>query len=63
MRALWSEFVPTIFAKRVPGATFNADSLTAVQLTLSKFEYNDALNPAFAEGRFRLDVESIEAFS
>jgi len=58
----WSSFVPTLFAKRVPGVVLNPDSITTVQLTLSKFEYDNQLNPAFSPGPFRLDVQSIEAY-
>ena len=53
------DFVPTLFAKRVPGARLNTDAINTMQLTYSKFEYDDELNPAFGEGPFDLCIESI----
>ena len=41
------------------GRPYNAKQLTAVQLTLSKFEYDGGLNPSFREGPFRLEIEEI----
>ena len=41
---------------------FRADTLTGLQLSLSKFEYDGGLNPSFTEGPFQLDVDSISLF-
>ena len=57
----FASFVPTLFARSVPGRTLKTSSITAVQLTLSKFEYDGILNPAFSDGPFRLELESIAA--
>jgi len=59
---LFSDFVPTLFARRVPGRTLDTRNINTVQLSLSKFEYDDELNPAFGTGPFKLELESIEAF-
>lgn len=58
---LWADFVPTLFAKRVPGATLKTDEISTVQLTLSKFEYDGGLNPSFSAGPFCLEVAEIAA--
>jgi len=60
--APWASFVPTLFARKVPLVQLKTDSITAVQLTLSKFEYDSELNPAFSTGPFELQIASIEAF-
>lgn len=60
--APFTEFVPTLFARRVPNQVFNKEQLTAIQLTLSKFGYDGALNPNFNAGNFELEVESIETY-
>ena len=60
--AKFSDFVPTLFARRVPNQVFNKAQLTAIQVTLSKFGYDGALNPNFKAGSFELEVESIETF-
>jgi len=54
--------VPTLFARSVPGKRLDTRAINTLQLTLSKFEYDSALNPAFTEGPFRLELECIEAF-
>ena len=54
--------MPTLFARSVPGKKLDTRAINTLQLTLSKFEYDGALNPAFTEGAFRLELESIEAF-
>lgn len=59
----FDKLIPTKFAKRVsPSRSFNRSGLTGIQLTLSKFEYDGALNPRFTEGYFSLEVESIKLF-
>ncbi|OSX70644.1 hypothetical protein BU14_0704s0008 [Porphyra umbilicalis] len=44
------------------GAAVNPRRITAVQLMLSKFEYDGALNPAFTPGPFAMDVARIAAY-
>jgi hypothetical protein len=54
---------PTRFAKVLPNhQPFNKSTLYGIQLTLSKFEYEGALNPKFTEGRFSLLVKDILLF-
>mmetsp|Transcript_72139 Transcript_72139/g.200097 ORF Transcript_72139/g.200097 Transcript_72139/m.200097 type:complete len:244 (-) Transcript_72139:149-880(-) len=60
--ARFDEFVPTLFARRVPGKRFDTTQLTTFQVTLSKFEYDGDLNPNFRPGDFSLEVLSIETF-
>ena len=60
--APFASFVPTLFARSVPGKTLDTRAINSVQLTLCKFEYDNALNPAFEEGPFRLELECIEAY-
>ena len=59
----FAQLKPTKFAKTVSDINeFNKSSLTAIQLTLSKFEYDGGLNPSFKEGEFQFIVESIKTF-
>ena len=59
----FSEFVPTLYAKTVTNARpLDTASICAVQLTLSKFEYDGGLNPNFQTGAFCLDVEEIRSY-
>jgi len=54
---------PTRFAKVLPNhQPFNKSTLYGIQITLSKFEYEGALNPKFTEGRFSLLVKDILLF-
>jgi hypothetical protein len=54
---------PTRFAKVLPNhQPSNKSTLYGIQLTLSKFEYEGALNPKFTEGRFSLLVKDILLF-
>ena len=63
VRIPFASLIPTRFARTVAlTAPFNLKSLTAVQLTLSKFEYDGGLNPKFKEGPFSLNLESIRTF-
>jgi hypothetical protein len=61
--APFSEFVPTRFARKIKGVTLKSDSITTLQITLSKFEYDGALNPAFRTGAFRLEIEEVRAIA
>ena len=63
VRLPFSAFVPTRFARTVPNSRpLDTRRVTALQLTLSKFEYDGALNPSFRTGAFCLDVESISTY-
>ena len=55
-------FVPTLFARRVPGAVLNTNQISTFQLTLSKFEYDSELNPAFSAGPFQLEIERVATY-
>ena len=59
----FTQLKPTKFARTVilPSG-FSSQSLSAIQLTLSKFEYDGGLNPSFNEGYFSLVVESIKTY-
>jgi hypothetical protein len=60
----FASLVPVFRARTQPDAApFNPRSVTSLQLMLSKFEYDGALNPAFKEGAFELPVASIQAYS
>jgi len=63
IRIPFTALKPTRFARTIDvGRTFDSKSLTGVQLSLSKFEYDGALNPNFSEGDFSLTLESIKTF-
>lgn len=62
VEAPFADFIPTLFARRVPGAVLKTDSITAVQLTLSKFELDTELNPRFGTGPFQLELRSVVAY-
>eukprot|EP00304_Pavlova_gyrans_P014349 CAMPEP_0206060824 /NCGR_PEP_ID=MMETSP1466-20131121/52379_1 /ASSEMBLY_ACC=CAM_ASM_001126 /TAXON_ID=44452 /ORGANISM="Pavlova gyrans, Strain CCMP608" /LENGTH=101 /DNA_ID=CAMNT_0053436167 /DNA_START=1 /DNA_END=303 /DNA_ORIENTATION=+ len=51
VRLPFSSFVPTRFAKTIPDSPpLNTRDIKAMQLSLSKFEYDGGLNPTFKEG-------------
>ena len=51
----FSRLIPTKFARTAAQSTpFDSSRVTAVQLTLSKFEYDGGLNPKFKEVQQRL---------
>lgn len=58
-----SKLKPTRYAKTLPDAFFSRSTLRALQISLSKFEYDGALNPSWREGPFYLKVESIKTYS
>lgn len=63
VRIPWDAFRTVFRAKTVvDGEAVNPRNVTAVQLMLSKFEYDSVLNPAFSAGPFRLDVARIAAY-
>ncbi|MBD3886957.1 CIA30 family protein [Phormidium tenue FACHB-886] len=59
----FAALVPVFRAKTVSDRPFALNHVTAVQLMLSKFEYDGALNPKFQPGFFQLQIESIQAYS
>lgn len=62
VRIPFSQLRATKYAKTVPGVYFDRSTLRALQLSLSKFEYDGGLNPKWREGPFKLKVESIKTF-
>ncbi|MDX2097615.1 MAG: CIA30 family protein [Leptolyngbyaceae cyanobacterium bins.59] len=59
----FSQMVPVFRAKTVPAARpLNAGQIRSLQLMLSKFEYDGALNPQFTPGEFRLLLQTIEVY-
>ena len=59
----FAELIPVFRAKTLPQAgAFDASKVYSMQLMLSKFEYDGALNPKFSPGLFALQVESIKAY-
>lgn len=59
----FTQLKPTKFARTVilPDG-YNSKSMSAIQLTLSKFEYDGDLNPSFKEGSFLLELDSVKTF-
>jgi hypothetical protein len=63
VRTLFREMVATRRARMVPDASLlNPAQIYSMQLMLSKFEYDGALNPAFQAGTFRLTVQRVSVF-
>jgi Complex I intermediate-associated protein 30 (CIA30) len=63
VRIPFSKFVPISRARTVINAEpLAAKNIYALQLMLSKFEYDGALNPKFNSGSFELQVQSIKAY-
>ncbi len=63
IRIPFADLIPVFRAKTVPDAgAFDASKVYSMQLMLSKFEYDGALNPKFSPGLFSLEVESIKAY-
>lgn len=59
----FAQMVPTFRAKTLPTAPpLNAAGISSLQLMLSKFEYDRALNPAFTPGNFRLDLAALKVY-
>lgn len=59
----FAEMIPVFRAKTVPEAGLpNPSEIRALQLMLSKFEYDGDLNPQFDPGPFQLRVQSIQAY-
>lgn len=63
VRIPFNLMAPVFRAKTVnTGATLNTAKIRSLQLMLSKFEYNGALNPHFQSGEFRLQVKAIATY-
>lgn len=59
----FSDLKPVFRARSQPDAKpLDPSSLRSFQLMLSKFEYDQALNPYFAPGPFCLEVQTIAAY-
>jgi uncharacterized protein YbjT (DUF2867 family) len=63
LRIPFKDLIPVFRAKTLQDAQpFDSSHIFAVQLMLSKFEYDGGLNPHFQPGAFALEVESIKAY-
>ena len=62
VRVPFDKQIPTIFAKTVPGKSFQKDSVVGVQFAYSKFEYDGELNPMFEVGDVELQILEIKAY-
>lgn len=58
----FSDLIPVFRAQTVDNAEFDASRVCSMQLMLSKFEYDGALNPSFEPGEFSLATASIAAY-
>lgn len=59
----FAQLIPVFRAKTMSNAKpISVDHIRSLQLMLSKFEYDGALNPRFNPGSFRLELESIAAY-
>ena len=59
----FTDLVPVFRAKIVKDCPpMDVSKVCSLQLMLSKFEYDGALNPAFNTGFFALEVASIQAY-
>lgn len=63
IRIPFADLIPVFRAKTVNNAPIDLHHITAMQLMLSKFEYDGALNPHFQPGFFQLQVEAIGAYA
>ncbi len=63
LRIPFSNLVPVLRAKTVPDAPpIDPSQISALQIMLSKFEYDGHLNPNFRAGDFALELFSIGAY-
>ncbi|GAB4824163.1 hypothetical protein N2152v2_011209 [Parachlorella kessleri] len=63
VRLPFSSFVPVFRARSVlSAAPLDASRIYSIQLMLSKFEYDSALNPSFREGLFELPLQRVSAY-
>ncbi|MDY7024608.1 MAG: CIA30 family protein, partial [Cyanobacteriota bacterium] len=63
IRVPFDQLIPVFRAKTLKdGESFDPSSIYSIQLMLSKFEYDKALNPKFTPGNFQLQIETIKAY-
>ena len=63
VRIPFQQMVPVFRAKTVnSNRTLDPAQIRSLQLMLSKFEYDGALNPQFSPGKFRLLVQAITVY-
>ncbi|MGB7416283.1 MAG: CIA30 family protein [Thermosynechococcaceae cyanobacterium] len=63
IRIPFAELTAVFRAKTVPDAPpIHQDRIRSLQLMLSKFEYDGALNPNFEPGEFQLFVKTIGVY-
>ncbi|MGL5082107.1 MAG: CIA30 family protein [Microcoleaceae cyanobacterium] len=63
IRVPFDQVIPLFRAKTVQGGQpFDPSRVYSIQLMLSKFEYDGALNPKFSPGTFQVELESIKAY-
>jgi hypothetical protein len=63
VRIPFAQMVPVFRAKTLPDVSpLQTQTVRSLQLMLSKFEYDGALNPSFNPGPFRLVIQSIQAY-
>lgn len=62
VRIPFKDLIPVFRAKTVSDAKLDTSKIYAMQLMLSKFEYDGELNPKFEAGNFGLAVEYIKAY-
>lgn len=58
----FATLIPVFRAKTVSGRSLDPSRVRSLQLMLSKFEYDGALNPNFNVGEFRLEVSEISVY-
>ena len=59
----FNEMIPVFRAKIIENApALQTQNIRSLQLMLSKFEYNGALNPHFQAGTFRLEIKTIKGY-
>ncbi len=64
IRIPFKDLIPVFRAKTVTDADkLDSSKVYSMQLMLSKFEYDGALNPKFEAGAFGIEVEYIKAYS
>ncbi len=64
IRIPFKDLIPVFRAKTVADADqLDASKIYSMQLMLSKFEYDGALNPKFEAGSFGIEIEYIKAYS
>lgn len=62
VRIPFSKQVPTVFAKTVPGSTFDDENVVGFQLAYSKFGFDGQLNKKFQLGDFALQILELRSY-